>query len=536
MKKNIKILVSTFLILSTISTVSAQPEITVTSEMTTEGIRVSGQISEVNTQKQATILVGDPENILYINQLPTDTSGNFCFDFLMPEHIQPGQYPYKIGSDTGAETFSGTLTYTALPTQVVNEFINAQIEARIENYTPSIVGTLSCGEGKTVTIEIQNTTDGTTLANDTITAADGEYQMNYQLPNLIVPKTYTITLICTDAEQTLTTMSLTIDSSTLLVTFSGTVTTANNVTINAQAESTDVTFNKSTSITGTKTISATIPNLVPNISFYLNAQGTETYLEENIESDNVSISNATLIIPDKNLQLSKSRDDVWYMVAPKYNGSYTLELTNGYTAELYKQTNHKTELLPQSEAYTLTYPNTYYIKVSSARSGTFSLSLSGGESRLSGKMFDFLNANGYYANINDLGRLYHNTNIVSDLENIFPISWICVLNDKLYFNYIGHLCYMSEEMSPILLFENLNAKYIVSDSNNLYFSNWSDGGKIYRIVFSDETAEIEKVCDDKGSWLTVDGTYIYYQNNLEDSKQYRILKTATNAKSGEALE
>ncbi|MBE7045441.1 MAG: hypothetical protein E7397_07905 [Ruminococcaceae bacterium] len=290
MKKNIKILVSTFLILSTVSTVSAQPEITVTSEMTTEGIRVSGQISEVNTQKQATILVGDPENILYINQLPTDTSGNFCFDFLMPEHIQPGQYPYKIGSDTGAETFSGTLTYTALPTQVVNEFINAQIEARIENYTPSIVGTLSCDEGKTVTIEIQNTTDGTTLANDTITAADGEYQMNYQLPNLIVPKTYTITLICTNAEQTLTTMSLTIDSSTLLVSFSGTVTTANNVTINAQAESTDVTFNKSTSITGTKTISATIPNLVPNISFYLNAQGAETILQTPPElSGNITI-------------------------------------------------------------------------------------------------------------------------------------------------------------------------------------------------------------------------------------------------------
>ena len=84
---------------------------------------------------------------------------------------------------------------------------------------------------------------------------------------------------------------------------------------------------------------------------------------------------------------------------------------------------------------------------------------------------------------------------------------------------------------------NVDAKYIVADENNIYFSNWTDSGKLYKGYLNpDNTMVFEKICNDIVSWITVDGDYIYYKNNLDRNQIYRVLKTATNLITGEKTE
>lgn len=96
-------------------------------------------------------------------------------------------------------------------------------------------------------------------------------------------------------------------------------------------------------------------------------------------------------------------------------------------------------------------------------------------------------------------------------------------------------CYTDEVC--LVIGSDIDARFILSDENNIYFSNWSDSGKLYKGVLSEDgmSMEFTKICDDSISWMAIEDNYIYYKNLLDGGEIYRIEKTAVNAENGEVV-
>ncbi len=174
--------------------------------------------------------------------------------------------------------FCGISAYAQIdsPPNIRTKFIDADINISLSGYIPRITGTISCTEGKITTINITNVTNNTVIANDTITAEQGVFNMSYTLPSLLNPKTYAVTINCSENGVNLANISVNIDSKLILVSVDGMLTTASNVELEIDAESTNTDLiNKSDTYTGNKELSVTIPNLVASATFHLSAEGYE---------------------------------------------------------------------------------------------------------------------------------------------------------------------------------------------------------------------------------------------------------------------
>lgn len=135
----------------------------------------------------------------------------------------------------------------------------------------------------------------------------------------------------------------------------------------------------------------------------------------------------------------------------------------------------------------------------------------------------------YYANFKDGGKLYKDTSKLTET----PALWLCTDGTDLFYNSQGSIY---KYAGTAMLLNAVNAYYIVSDGAYLYFSNWSQGGKLYRLNQNQTNAVPELMCRDIGKGLSVNGDYLYYYNILDGGKMYRILKTATNTQSGELVQ
>jgi len=274
-------------------------EIQSSSQSDGESVTVSGKITDVTKSHEVTILVGENDNILYIDQESTAEDGSFRFDFGMPIGTEHGSYSYKLGSNANTGVYQGIIDFYEPPVIVQNEFLTADLNIGIVNYVPIIEGTLSCDEEKTISIVINNLTDGIVIDNRTITQQDGECIISYQLPSLLSAKEYSVSINCTDGAKELVAMNIDIDSSILLVDISGSATAAEGITINAQAESTNTDFvNESTSFTGNKSLAFTIPNIFANTMYHLGVQGyeeMEIYPTETVLTSILQISESDYI-------------------------------------------------------------------------------------------------------------------------------------------------------------------------------------------------------------------------------------------------
>ena len=63
--------------------------ITCDTQVNGEDITISGQISNTTKKNQVTLLVGKPDNILYINQTESSENGQFSFNFKTPINFPP---------------------------------------------------------------------------------------------------------------------------------------------------------------------------------------------------------------------------------------------------------------------------------------------------------------------------------------------------------------------------------------------------------------------------------------------------------------
>ena len=252
--------------------VSAANSIECTPIVNGNSVQMTGRVSGTEDNRYVTILVGNVENnaevskIMYLNQTTTDENGNFSFNFKMPERAESGAYKFSVGSNAeGHPVYTSVLDYVTY-TQVMT----ADIAVNIVNYTPTITGTVSCVDGNSININIINNTDQSVIANDTVTAENGTYNISYALPSLLSAKDYTVTINCMEQEKILASMSVEIDSSVLLISVTGTVETAEDVIVDANVSGGGL-IEKSTSFTGNESVSATIPNIAANATINMTA-------------------------------------------------------------------------------------------------------------------------------------------------------------------------------------------------------------------------------------------------------------------------
>ena len=280
-RKYISLIISVIFIFTLLNfTVIYAEERTITSTAVVDGrnVKITGHISSASGSNQVTLLVGETDSILYIDQTTSTVSGAFSFSFAMPEDLTAGTYNYKIGSDSGAVMHTGSIAYHGgIPAQS-RKFVDADIDIALSAYVPSVNGTITCMAGKNVVINIVNVTDNTVIKSETITAQNGVYELSCTIPSLIYSKTYQMSIVCNDDNGALISINADIVSETYKVTVNGTVTTADDVTMNINAKSTNTDLiDKSGTINGTRTESITIPNLIPSAAFEVSVDGYEKY-------------------------------------------------------------------------------------------------------------------------------------------------------------------------------------------------------------------------------------------------------------------
>jgi alpha-tubulin suppressor-like RCC1 family protein len=254
------------------------------------------------------------------------------------------------------------------------------------------------------------------------------------------------------------------------------------------------------------------------------------------DGNNDDMTNAIDINTDTVLYLSfNSSDNAWYKFVPKLTGQYRINISSNYNAELYEKNISGLTDIPLSDSIYLAYPKQYYLKISAPTitDNSFTLEISGNSNKTLGKAFEVSIFNDrYFSNIRDCGKLYKNQNKVDNTESLNAVSWLCNFNNILYFNANRRLIRL-QDTSYVVIGNDIDARYIVADESNIYFSNWSDGGKIYRGSLSeDNTMTFVKICNDSASWLNIDGDYLYYKNGLDNGKTYKVLKTAQNLLTG----
>lgn len=285
-------------------TAYAESSISCTSSVLGQNAVISGQIIGANKSHQVTVLVGNisdlsscnTDDIVYIDQIESDANGNFTFEFMIPNRFTPGEYLYTIGSDAGCPKYTGRIVYPATTYTEEREFCNADITLDVVNYVPTLSGTLNCTNGKAMSLQIENITDSTVIANDEMTSENGVYNISYTLPNLLTARDYTVTIVCSNEDTTLVEMSVEIDSSIITVSVNGNIQTSENVKLDARVQSNhSELIDESAIVTGTKNISTTLPNILSNMSFHVTATGYETVTITPSESEVLASSRHTVL-------------------------------------------------------------------------------------------------------------------------------------------------------------------------------------------------------------------------------------------------
>lgn len=234
------------------------------------------------------------------------------------------------------------------------------------------------------------------------------------------------------------------------------------------------------------------------------------------------------LLPDTDIsgQIAYTDQVDEYVFSPIKSGNYTFSKSGQGSVDLYEDNNLILADIPTDTTLSFKYPNKYYFKVHGI--GTYSIRLNSPEAGSTGHAFDTtIGSNTYYANFKDGGKLYMNTTKLTDT----PAMWLCTDGSSLFYNSQGSLYKYS---GSAMLLAPVNAYYIVSDGSYLYFSNWSDGGRLYRSDLMG--TNLACICKDIGTWLSINGEYIYYYNSLDGGAQYKVLKTMTNAAQGEKVQ
>ncbi len=242
-------------------------------------VNISGSILNASSTNNVNLLVGDVNNVIYTEQTTSTEDGNFNFDFELPVTLPSGTYNFTVDTDAEVPSYNGVLIYESTVEVIESQFFDGNIIVSVSNYIPTIVGNVSCVDGKEINFNVINSSDNTVIAQDIVTSEDGIYNLNYVLPSLITGKDYAVTISCENETQTLFSMDVEINSSVILVEVSGDIQVADDVKLETNVQTTNSNLiNKSATITTNRSISTTIPNLVANMSCYVTLRGYESVI------------------------------------------------------------------------------------------------------------------------------------------------------------------------------------------------------------------------------------------------------------------
>lgn len=239
-------------------------------------VTISGQIVNATKQNEVILMVGNDDNVIYINQIKSSDDGQFVFDFSIPADTPSGEYGFRINSDSDAEAYVGTLNYSSNLTAVRNKIMEANIEIIILGYEPNVCGDIYCTEDKKINIHILKKTDNTEIYNQTIVPSDGRAYISFKLPKLLYPTEYEMVVNCTDnTNKILAEMTVDINSRGLILETNVLANTAENVDIKGGVRSDTNIINKEFAFSGRKEKSLTIPNILRGGNIKLNLEGYE---------------------------------------------------------------------------------------------------------------------------------------------------------------------------------------------------------------------------------------------------------------------
>lgn len=330
--KKIGYLTLLFLMLCSSFVCSESNDIICNTKIDGNTVTISGVLTNATKEHEVVLMVGDWDNIIYINELLSSQNGKFVFQFTVPDTLPSGYYNFQIGTDGDYAIYHGFFCYAVTLRKPV---VEAQLMSGKKSGIPTLSGVVSCESGKTLSFHLLNKTDNEVVMDYVIAAVDGATDFECQLPELTnlglnEVKDYQLSVTCTDGGK-LIDVAVDIQATAFLLKFSGGIKMARNVDAEVQFCSVNTSLiDKNLVIKGEYNISKVIPTIASSASFYLDAQVYESKLEEipNLQSGDI----AMVGIQSKNIV---NNEDVVFHVT--YN-SEQLELVdiigNTYEKEL----------------------------------------------------------------------------------------------------------------------------------------------------------------------------------------------------------
>ncbi len=146
----------------------------------------------------------------------------------------------------------------------------------------------------------------------------------------------------------------------------------------------------------------------------------------------------------------------------------------------------------------------------------------------------------YFQNNLDGNKLYLYKNGLIKINDDIP-EYLTTSGDKLYYSskalFGSAVKTYTDQSTGASVFTNVAGEYLVSDGSYLYYAKNSfidrkDTNGIYRISLSGNGAEPQRIVKNKAAYLAISGNYIYYSNLSDGKKLYKVSKTASGLENG----
>ena len=219
--------------------------------------------------------------------------------------------------------------------------------------------------------------------------------------------------------------------------------------------------------------------------------------------------------------------------------SHSIEIVGDLPAEVNVKTTYngeETDAVTEVGEYTVvltisgrnynTFTKTATLKITSTEERLFSAVYSGGV---------------YFQNNLDDNKLYSYANgSLSKINNDVP-EYLTVIGNKLYYSskalFGSAIKTYSSAESAASVFTNVAGEYLATDGSYLYYAKNSlvdtkDTNGIYKVAISGSDAAPVRIVKDKAAYIVVVGNYLYYSNLSDGKKLYRVSKTADDLESG----
>lgn len=153
---------------------------------------------------------------------------------------------------------------------------------------------------------------------------------------------------------------------------------------------------------------------------------------------------------------------------------------------------------------------------------------------------NFYDGNLYYVNLSDNGFIYKIDDDGDDREkkgDFENCEYLSFLDENIFFEFadsdsgrIYNPYKIDDDFDNLVKLNDDDVEGLISDGEYLYYSNWSDGGKIYKMKI-DGTEKI-KLNDTYSGFLNVYDGWVYYIN---DNDNYKIYKMKTDGSDNAVL-